>query len=182
MVFQCALAVALLGLAGCAHRKSPLPQFYDYGGIPRSFKRHELYPQRDFRHHFVRKAYYRPDHGWSMFEPLPGDQETTVKEWGRPDWIRKPFTSLQSEKVHEWVYLDKQRVFQFVGPDLVFDGPLTEYEQILISRGYPDRTNYVIRENGEREDLFVYTRVFTPWLEQFKFRDGHVIQSQEGNP
>jgi hypothetical protein len=174
------LLVTLLA-AGCARSQSPLPQRYDATGIPHSFKRIEQHPQRDFVHHWVRKAYIRPDHGYKMFEPAGVDQQTAVQEWGRPDWIRKQFRSLENDRVQEWLYLDKGHIFQFIGTDLVYEGPLTDYEQTLLSRGYPDRCMMVLRESGEREDLFVYTRVFTPWLEQIKFRDGRIIQSQEGN-
>jgi hypothetical protein len=116
-----------------------------------------------------------------MFEPVGTDQAATVKTWGRPDWVRKPFRSLEDERVSEWLYLDKGHIFQFVGEDLVFEGPLTDYEQTLLGRGYPDRDFSLRRENGEREDLFLYNRVFAPWLEEFKFRDGWIIQSQEGS-
>lgn len=173
----CVMMVAALSLGGCASTRSPLPQRLDAGGVPHSFKRAEQYPQRDYYHHCVRKAYRKTNY---MFEPVGRDQELTVTQWGQPDWIRKPFRSLENEKVTEWLYLKENHLFQFIGTELVYDGPLTEYEQTLLARGFPDRTHMVLRENGEREDLFVYTRLFTPWLEQFKFRDGRLIESQEG--
>lgn len=175
------LALLLLAPAGCARRTSPLIQRIDPGGIPYRAKRIEQYPQRDYLHHCVRTVYNRPDHCFTMFTPLGDSQVATVNEWGRPDWVRKPFRSLENDRVVEWVYIDKRHVFQFVGTDLVFEGPLTDYEQTLLIRGVPDRCLMVLRENGEREDVFIYNRLFTPWLEQFKFRDGYIIQSQEGN-
>ena len=171
------LLIALLALGGCARRQSPLPFRYDAGGIPHAFKRVEVYPQRDFFHHCVRKVYRRAD---QMFAPCGAEQEQTVQEWGRPDWVRKPFRSLENEKIVEWIYIDKGHLFQFVGTGLVYDGPLTDYEQTLLARGYPDHAHMVLRENGEREDLFVYNKLFVAWLEQFKFRDGKIVQSQEG--
>lgn len=171
------MLIAALGLGGCASTKSPLPQRLDAGGVPHSFKRVEQYPQRDFLHHFVRAAYRKPDH---MFKANGKDQNLTVKEWGRPDWVRKPFRSLENEKVTEWLYMHESHVFQFIGTELVFDGPLTDYEQTLLARGFPDNMHMTLRSNGEREDLFIYSRVFAPWLEQYKFRDGRLVESQEG--
>lgn len=173
-----ALCLAALSWAGCARRTAWLPQRYDAAGIPHSFKRHEQFPQRDFLHHFVRRAYRKPA---VWFGPKEGtDPAVTFKQWGKPDWIRKPFRSFQNERVKEWIYLDKQRIFQFTGGQLVYEGPLTDYEQCLIARGYPDRTEQTFVETGTDGQIFVYTKVFAPWLEEFHFVNGMVLQSQEG--
>jgi hypothetical protein len=174
------LALSLSLPIGCATSHARLPQRIDAAGVPHSFKRVERFAQRDFLHHFIRVAYYRtnPD---SFMPVADSDQATVVKQWGPPTWIRKPFDSLQSERVKEWLYIDQRRIFQFIGGQLVYDGPLSDYEQTLLSRGYPDRVEVGYADTGTNIDIFVYTRIFTPMLEQFYFVNGTLIQSKEGN-
>ena len=174
------LAVSLSILMGCATQHARLPQRIDAAGVPQSFKRVERGAQRDFFHHFVRTVYHKtnPD---SFMPVADSDQTAVVKQWGPPTWIRKTFPSLQGERVKEWLYIDQRRVFQFVGGQLVYDGPLTDYEQILLSRGYPDRVETDYPETGTNIDVLVYTRVFSPLIEEFSFDSGTLIQSKEGN-
>lgn len=177
-----AACLALLGLAltlSCAPYSTPTTFRYDAAGVPQSIKRVERFPQRDFVHHFVRQAYFKPA---EPFAPTPKtDQAVTFEEWGKPDWVRRPFRSLDNELVAEWVYLDRGHIFQFIGSQLVFEGPLTDYEQVLLRRGYPDRVLQTRLETGTNEDVFIYFAMFSPRLEQFHFMNGTMTESQEGS-
>jgi hypothetical protein len=165
--------------AGCAARNPALVYRYDMAGIPHAFKRFEQCPQRDFLHHWMRKVYHKPP---KTVSPREGaDQGVTLKEWGKPDWIRKPFRSMHNELVEEWVYINKGRVFQFTGDKLVYEGPLTDYEQVLLYRGYPDRAIQLRMETGNDLDVFIYRKVFSPVLEEMHFVNGLLTQAQEGN-
>lgn len=183
--------LVLLGLAllwvGCAHidreQLYPMrdkPAFrYDETGIPHAFKRTERYAQRDFFHHCFRKAYFKPSRA-----PLTGldtDEARTLAEWGLPNWMRKPYRSLTGEWVHEWVYTDQHHLFQFVKGKTVFDGPLTDFEQILMMRGYPDTAEVTRNIPGSSIVTFVYFGYFwPPWMEEFHFVNDTLIQGQEG--
>lgn len=175
-------ALALLWAAGCATPVARLPQKYDENGIPHSYKRMERYTQRDFWHHWVRTAYCRPNIK-KFAPPVGSDQALIYKQWGRPDWIRKPFHAVTDECVQEWVYLDKTRIFQFIGNQLVFEGPLRDYEQTLVLRGYPDRAMQIREEDGTTVEVFIYYNLFLffPRLDEFHFANGMITQSQEGN-
>jgi hypothetical protein len=173
--------VALLG-AGCARHA---PKLYDRikteGGQPEQFKRYELHPQRDFIHHWTRKAYLEPQPWKFEKSGVTPDQRLIVEEWGVPDAIRKPFKSIDGNHVEEWLYYDQQTVYQFIGGEVVYEGPMTDFEWVLVNRGYPDRAE-TLRENAGRVlSVLVYSRVFTPHLEEFKFVNGELIQAQTGS-
>lgn len=173
------LLAGLLVLSGCTYHKARLPFHYNQAGIPEMVKRVERHPVRNWFHHWVREAYRRPS---AEFLVKPGTDAARIKnQWGKPDWVRKPFRSLANERVHEWIYLEEMRLFQFIGDQLVFEGPLTDYEQVLLQRGYPDYVFQTRYETGTDEEVFIYHGVFIPKLEQFHFMNGELTQSQEGS-
>jgi len=112
---------------------------------------------------------------------LSDEQRPIVEQYGRPDWVRRPFRSFQAELVNEWIYLDRAQVFQFIGGELIFQGPLTDYEQILLRHGYPDRSIDISEESGRQIDVLVYTGIFLPSLQQYYLANGKIVQMQEGN-
>ncbi|HOE97852.1 MAG TPA: hypothetical protein PLS90_12165 [Candidatus Sumerlaeota bacterium] len=173
------LALTLIGaaaLAGCA-RQPRLPFRYDAEGFPVQDKRFERHVQRDFFHHFSRTVYdpvTPPPYGYQ------GDKQTVYEQWGLPDYERREFKSINGEEVDEWLYLPENRIFQFIGDVMVYDGPLTDYEQILLRRGYPSRCEVQMTDTGTRIDVFVYDGVFQPMLEEYHFQNGYLTQFQEG--
>lgn len=174
------LGLLLLAPLGChtVHVNQKPPFTYDYAGLPHTQKRIEASPELDYVTHWTRKAYVRPSehlHG----APDPRFQ-LVLEQWGTPDWIRKTFTSLEGDRVDEWIYLDQARLFQFIGDTLVYEGPLTDYEQTLLRRGYPDTSITVQTAEGWRSDTFIYNHLFMPRLEQYKFVDGMIVNSKEG--
>ena len=99
--------------------------------------------------------------------------------------MRKPYRSIGDERVQEWIYLDRAHLFQFVGKQMVYEGPLKDYEQILIERGYPDRAVVSHEEGKMCVDVFFYTQIFNVYPDSFKldeyhFVNGNITQSQEG--
>jgi hypothetical protein len=173
------LLASALVWTGCATSVSRMPVRIGPGGIPTAFKRVERTPQRDFIHHWVRTAYLKPARNFAA--PPKSDQASTMKELGAPDWMRKPFRSLQNERVEEWVYLDAGQMFQFVGTQRVFEGPLTDLEQKLIERGYPDWVQASYPDSGNNLDIFVYYNLFWPVQEEFHFVNGQLTEFHEGN-
>ena len=171
-----------LSLAGCVFLREPYSKAdfnYNGDGQPVSYKRYERHPERDFFHHWFRTVYHRPSE--SELSDASADQEAVLQEWGDPEFIRAPFSSIEDQVIYEWVYTNKAHVFQFHRGHLVFEGPLTDYEQILMRRGYPDNARAFHTESAPRSDVFVYSNLFNPGLENYKFSEGNLVQSKEGD-
>lgn len=179
----------LLGV-GCAHT-SQVPFHYDSEGMPISYRRRALHLERDFLHNFRTEAYRKPKPG--EFESrrqlafAPGDVPATSEDeartldlLGEPDFIRE-FKSVDREDVVEWLYLDQALVQQYIDGRLIFEGPLTDYEQVLLTQGFPTSVISQRDDAGRQTDLFVYTGIFLPALRQYYFVDGYVMQFQEGH-
>ena len=173
-----ALLCATLLSSGCATTHPKLMDQFDADGNRVGFKRYEPQPQRDFRHHWTRAAMKPPKE--KMWKKKDSAQALIVDLWGPPDWVRKPFRSKENERVQEWLYLDAHHLFQFIGDDLAYEGPMTDLEEILLQRGYPDRVMMERIETGSIRHVFVYHKVFSPMLDQFTFVDGQIVQSGEG--
>lgn len=174
------VVLALAGGSGCRMAsQTRLPVLYDTEGEPRIFKRYEREFERDFWNHWSRKAYFTPRR--DFLDNLNEVQRSLVDEVGIPDYTRRAFLSFTGERVEEWVYLEPREIFQFSGPYLVYEGPLTQFEQIVIQRGYPDMAD-VRRYDMERIAITLgYQDRF--WVKQdvFHFNDDKLIQSNEGN-
>lgn len=169
-----------LALAACAHTYPKPALIYNPDGSISQFKRFERFPERDFQHRFVRKAYSAGSE--SDVELAGEDMQPIVEEWGKPDFVRKPFHALGGELVREWVYLDNRRVFQFVDGHLVFEGELTDLEQLLIRLGYPDAMTTTIGESGIVRQAMVYHGVILPGrLETYNLANGWIVHAAEGN-
>ena len=167
-------------LVGCSHTR-PKPQLIHHrDGSMTTYKRYERLPQRDFFNRIVRKAYDVPDAG--DFDFSGQSQDILLEQWGRPDYVRKPFTSLQGEKVEEWVYLDQNRIFQFVDHELIFEGELTDLEQILMRKGYPDQGIDDRVPAGARSSTHSITETFSfrENIETFNLANGWLVHGVEG--
>lgn len=168
---------ALLPLAGCQYDR---PHFgYQASGDVTSFKRYERFPQLDFFHHFSKQVYKATG---EKFNGSSHDQETIITEWGKPDYVRGNFLSMEDERVKEWVYLDHRKVFQFIKGELVFDGPLTDLEQVFMQYGYPDSATTQIDEAGTVLHALVYRSVMSAnRLETFYLSNGKLVHESVGS-
>ncbi len=164
----------------CAHTRPKPELIFHRAEEPTAYKRYERCAERDFLHHFVRKAYSSAKR--SDLDFAGPQQQTILDTWGRPDYIRKPFWSLEDEKVEEWVYLDHQHVYQFVNHQLVFEGPLTDLEQLLIRLGYPDQMITTLSESGVVKHFLYYGNVILPGrLESFNLANGWIVHNSQGS-
>lgn len=187
-----ALSLAAL-LSACAFTDRPIvngntglragwhrPQLvHQPDGTSVTFKRYERTASRNFFHHAFRQIYSAPG---EHFIGDGVDQETILTEWGVPDYVRKPFKSLEGERVHEWVYLDEYRIFQFVKGELVYDGPLTDFEQTLMRLGYPDRMVTLVDDLGRVIHTLNYRAVLFPYrLDTLYFSNDVLVHSARGS-
>jgi hypothetical protein len=172
------LTLAGLGglLSGCARPSDGLPPIlFTPSGEPVSFKRLEVHPQLDYFHHIRRAAYRAPENG---FEAASEDQESIVDQWGPPSHVRKPFKTMEDEKVEEWLYYDRQQIFQFSGGALIYDGPMTDMETLLLRRGYPHRATTAISETGKVKHVFVYRRLTDSYrVEAYNLTNGWIVSA-----
>lgn len=170
-------ALAALVLAGCAQTRPQI--IYEQGGRAYTFKRYERNPERDFFHHIFRKAYWNPIFGVRSAGP---DQETLLEEWGQPDYVRRPFRALNGERVREWVYFDRRQIFQFIDDELIYEGPLTDFESLLLRNGYPDHAILTTSESNLVTISMEYRSIFWPdRLDVYNLTDGWIVQYSEGD-
>jgi hypothetical protein len=145
------LTLAGLGglLSGCARPSDGLPPIlFTPSGEPVSFKRLEVHPQLDYFHHIRRAAYRAPENG---FEAASEDQESIVDQWGPPSHVRKPFKTMEDEKVEEWLYYD---------------------------RVYPHRATTAISETGKVKHVFVYRRLTDSYrVEAYNLTNGWIVSA-----
>ncbi|MCE5230076.1 hypothetical protein LLG95_10825 [bacterium] len=142
-----------------------------------AFKRYERHADIDFLHHFTRTVYHEPG---VYFGPSGDDQIQVVSEWGRPNFIRK-FKSMTGEHVVEWLYRDNCLLFQFIRDELVFTGPITGVEEVLLSHGRPDSYDIYSTDAGVQSMNFVYSGLIFSKLENFKFNNDKLILKSTGN-
>ena len=64
---------------------------------------------------------------------------------------------------------------------MVYTGPLTDLEQILLNRGYPDRIEFVRNNLDNREYQLFYMGLFQQNLEQFNLFNDKIVTSIQGN-
>jgi len=162
-------------LAGCA--TGGIKTFYDEEGRPESFKRRARRSEVNYVHRFRSQAYCR----WGAMSKsgLSTDQKMALVDHGAPDFVRRPFLSQYRERTEEWVYLEKSLLLQFVGGELVYTGPVTDLEQILIQRGYPRYALFSEEERGPSRITFIYRRFWGRRLEMYNFADGRLIHKSE---
>jgi len=180
------LFLIALGLSGCGQYR-PLYQPYDENGDPIAFKRRARHMTRDFCHHWRRPVYVKVSEKRKVAKAAARaqnasfslTQEALVAEVGLPDYVRPPFRSLNRERTIEWLYLEKDILAQFVGGEMVFTGPVTDYERTLIQRGYPDKAVQIREEIGPERVTFLYRNTLATDMEVFSFADDELITSVE---
>lgn len=116
-------------------------------------------------------------------EVLSEEQRAILREWGQPDYLRGPFKSDRGEHVIEWAYHPLNRLFQFVDRKMVYEGPLTDQDRVLITYGEPKEVQVVILDPNIRRETWVYRPTFVRGREMmFSFANGKLVyrQQQEG--
>lgn len=154
------------------------------------FKRYENNMERDFLHHFSRKAYAEPrkrrlPHGELQLMPGTGelmlsDRGQLLEDFGPPTLMRYSFKSREGEKIEEWLYRDSLLVFQFVDGQLVYQGPMSDLETLLIIHGYPDRFSRAQIHPDSEVQVFTYQPLFSTRISIFKLVNDILAFKQEG--
>jgi len=171
------LAAVLVGGAGCARHALPRT-FHDPDGNRVPFKRVALHDSVDFFRHWRSRAFDKVEK-LIPAKRLSADQKAVVDDFGQPDYIRGPFRSQYRESVVEWVHLEESLLTQFVDGDLVYTGPVTDYEQILIFRGYPRFTVNFLGNVGARYQTLIYRNIAGTELGAYTFANGVLLDSVE---
>ena len=111
---------------------------------------------------------------------LSEDQKAILREWGQPDYLRGPYRSTRGDSVVEWVYHKLNHLFQFVDGVMVYEGPLTDQERVVLTYGLPRETlSSTIAPNIKRETWF-YNSPWQPNKEMvFSFANGKLVFSDE---
>lgn len=173
-----ALAGLLLAiwLTGCASNR-PVRYFQDEDNqetIKRIAKKHET----GLTQRWIATAYRKRS---SEIKPrkVSEDQREILDVYGQPDYIRRSFTSQFNERVHEWVYLDKDALMQFIGGDVVHVQPVTGLEKTLIFRGYPNSYYQTRQEGSPLRQVFIYRNWYGNVLHVYTFSNGAIISQDE---
>lgn len=107
---------------------------------------------------------------------LSKEQQEIIAKYGQPKYLRS-FKSDRNEKVYEWIYLNgEDKLFQFINRQVVFEGPVTDLENVLITYGYP-RFAYSERYNKERAEriTFIYESPYSMKKDTYAFIGGKLI-------
>lgn len=160
-------------LSGCMTNQAPR-FLYGPDGEKIQFKRYEKNIARDWFRHQSRKIY-----DVCMAEPhdplLSVQQVDVLTTHGKPDYMRVEFLADTKEYVTEWVYVERDKLFQFIQGELVFEGPVTDYEKVLIRFGRPD---YAIGQSshvGPRSDVFQYRGILVSDIDTYRFSNGQLV-------
>lgn len=110
---------------------------------------------------------------------LSNAEKGIVARYGVPEAVRPPYTSRTGETITDWIYLKDAVMFQFCQGRLVYQGPLTDREIILMRFGYP---NDVLRFNstiGSVRETFVYENFWKTNQNFFSFSDSKLTIGEE---
>jgi len=167
--------VAAAFLLACAPGTAPRWR-YDESGTPRQYKRYARNIAVDYFSRFRRTAYEKVEKPLGEF--LSDEQRRWISEHGQPDYRRRPFRSRNGEKVDEWIYLAQNKLVQFVNGHVVYEGPVTDMERIMIRLGYPSGVVLGQSEPGIERMTFIYNRPFDLEHEVYSFANGKLIFRQ----
>lgn len=167
------LGLLLVFLSGCMANHAPR-FLYGPDGEKIQFKRYEKNIARDWYYHQSRGIYDICDA--EPHDPLLSVQQVDVlTTHGKPDYVREEFPVETKEYVTEWVYVEQNKLFQFIQGELVFEGPVTDYERTLIRYGRPD---YALGQSdplGPRSDTFQYKGFISVERKTYRFSDGKLV-------
>lgn len=162
-------------LAGCTVNHAPR---FHYGpdGEKIQFKRYEDHIALDFYHNQNPIIYTRTD-ALPLTPILSEEQQALLEAKGKPDYVREDYASDTKERVTDWVYYDHNVLYQFVEGGVVFEGPVTDYEKVLIRRGRPTEATTPTNQTGRRTDVLLYRKAFSDQLDQYVFSNGRLAGS-----
>ena len=147
---------------------------YDEEGQPVMKRRFRRHLERDFEVRMSRKAFKKNNTSGPHFL-LSEDQKSIKEEYGPPDYISPSFLSRHGDYVVEWLYWEKSLMFQFVSRRLVYEGPLTDKERVLVLYGFPDRVQtFQIGGDRERQNFYYYS-MFGMTQCYYNFIDGRCL-------
>lgn len=170
------ILAAGLFMAGCAMGPDPLFMKYDEDANPVMTKRLRNHVTRDYLVHPFRKA-YKENHGTGPHFLLSPDETRVKEEYGPPDYLSPAYLSRKGDWVKEWLYWKEGIMFQFVRGHLVFEGPLSDKERVLVQYGYPDDTKiYELGEGMERQNFYYHSFLGKTRM-TFLFKNGTIIDS-----
>ena len=149
---------------------------YDAKGRPAQYKRYPRNIAVDYFTRWRRVAYDKVEQPLEDF--LSEEQRALIGKNGQPDYRRRPFGSREGERVEEWVYFKKNRLVQFVGGHVVYEGEVTDMERTMITLGYPSYCQIGQAEPGVETWTFVYKRPFNLEREVFTFANGKLTFRQ----
>jgi hypothetical protein len=166
------LLIVAVVLSGCFAGQRP---YFDYGptGVEIQVKRTARYPQRDLKIRYRRTAYVH-----NIRENVRANsikQQEILEKYGQPDYVRLPYKSVRGDRVHEWAYLEENKLFQFVKQVLVYEGELSDKDRVLIQRGYPDKALRQEDFLGNRRETFIYENEFDTDRQYYSFTDDNMI-------
>lgn len=176
-IFKILLLLSGLGiiLSGCSINRAYLFE-YDKDGNEIQFKRRAKYNSVNYVSKWSKKAYKKNNR--TLHFMLSDEQEEVIKEHGQPDYIRKRFLSTHGDFVKEWIYHNSNLMFQFVGGKLVYEGPTTDVEKVLMLYGYPRYSITTKLDPDVVRETFIYHSSLTDEFEDFNFSNGKLLSGQ----
>jgi len=170
-----AIPAALL-VGGCSVNQAPR---FKYGpeGEQIQFKRYEQHLAMDYIHHQTYQVYKRTE-ALPLGPTISETQKALLHDRGRPDYIRPDYYSDSNERVTDWVYFEEDLIYQFVEGEIVYEGPLSDMDELLIRRGRPSLTTIAENQTGNRADVLQYTRPFSDQLDEYMFKNGKLTGAQ----
>ncbi len=162
--------LAGLVLTACATNRGPR---FNYGpdGEPVQFKRYEKHLAKDYFWHFTPIAFKRAD-AMPLDPLLSDDQKNVLNEQGKPEYVRENYRADSNEIVTDWAFVSKRKIYQFIEGQVVYQGDLSDYDEMLIRRGRPDFVKVMANKDFGRTDLFTYKDWITHKTDQYGFKNG----------
>ena len=168
-----------LGLIGCSGKCIPktLPSQPEGTTYLINDKRYAKRMNIDYLYRFRSKAYRLPPA--DLYDKSSEDQSVIFESFGMPDAVRRSFKSNRNEKTDEWIYVYADRMFQFVCGRLVYEGPITDHEMLLMVHGYPNQVMRSQLEPDQESMTFIYKSRFLFKTKQFVLYNDTIRFRQE---
>lgn len=143
--------------------------------VKRLAKHHHI----DYVTRFTSACYFHGSKRPLKAGKLSEDESRVFEEYGQPEFQRYAFTSQFDEKTREWLYMEEDLLFQFIGGQLVYTGEVTDYERILTRRGYPDKYLYSITDLNPVRQVLIYREFLGDRVAVYGFADGRLVTRNE---
>ena len=141
------LLMGLVVLTGCANSGQKLSYNVVAPNKLETFKRESHHGDFHYLIHRINRRAYDEVSSTQVLRRLTADKEEVLERHGQPDFLREGFRAMMTEEiVDEWIYWERMVVVQFVGGNLVYEGPMTEMDSFRVRFGYPDS---IFRQPGQ---------------------------------